>query len=365
MSESENLHKIGIDTMKVFFSDGAFDVGRKHGLSVQPCPIDSAGEVKGKEKVLWKGGVPASKAYCNTNDFQVDIEPDNFQPGSRMSVKFSVPKVATGSNYFMVDENTAVEGIRSIEQKLLDIGVSVSLDEGVVNRLDITRNIYTENSTPSYFKVLDSMQGKRLKKRSYGESFLFGNTKQQISVYDKNVEATLHGVDVSQFPQNTLRFELRLGTGKGGARKVYDATGLRSVKDFCQSGAMSGLGKFYVSYMKNDFFRTPVVGVVGMNDYVRVLSMLKEYKGRNFVNQYLMMYGASRIASQSSIETFVDAVIHVKGLNGEVARTTKSRMMKKILQDAQLSLFMYDKTDEGKPQGILYDELKTKVLMVA
>jgi hypothetical protein len=200
-----------------------------HEPFLQPSPYEAGNGNKTANFVLWENKqtgeiVEGLKAYHNDKKRRFNLE---ISPVRICSVKFSIPKIHNGSNYYPVGKDETRAVIRAVEGYLKEAGVHCNVEEARISRLDSFRNIVTEGPCLAYYRLLQSLRIKRTEQILYATSILWRNQQQQFAVYDKVQEMRSKGLDVSAYPVNTLRFEQRLLKG----RKVKDSLGVETIEE--------------------------------------------------------------------------------------------------------------------------------------
>jgi hypothetical protein len=244
-----------IDTLKVSLSD--YEITSDADIVVQPSNFNAAtGEMTGNYP-LWHTGsryVEGARAFHNSEMFNLTIKPVRPTEPDKMGcfVQFSVPKVATGSNYYPTDKAGTVDALKTIQKELKSIGVKTNLKDASLSRVDTFKTVQATEPYQTYHGVLGMLQGQRMAKRDYGTTFLWSNTQQEICVYDKLAEMQQRKCDVSRLPGNSIRFEHRVLK----ARKVRETFGMRSVNDLVK--LHQTLSDSYRDVMEKQLFKFSV-----------------------------------------------------------------------------------------------------------
>jgi hypothetical protein len=244
-----------IDTLKLSLLD--YSIGSNPDITIQPSAVNAATSEFRSEYPLWYDGsryMLGARAYHNADNFNLSIQPlSPSEPDKvRCFVQFSVPKVATGSNYHPTDHKGTVAALKSIQKQLGDIGVKTNLKTASLSRVDTFKTVSAKEPYHSYHPVLAMLQGQRMAKRDYGTTFLWGNTQQEICVYDKLVEMQHRKCNVVGLPENSIRFEHRMLK----AKKVRDTLEMRTVADLVS--APDHVRDTYHKIMEKQLFKLSV-----------------------------------------------------------------------------------------------------------
>ena len=220
-----------IDTIGLFTDD--FEVSDDCNIRIQKGTIDNAtGESYNvplfrDSKGEWVTGY---KAYLNDSDraINLDIETNTRKTGGHLKLRFSPPKVLNGSNYYPLNDSDLLESFKVLQRNLDDSGIRLNLGACGVGRLDACRNAYTDYPFGVYLPILNGISISRRDKRVYdSDTVLWKNKQRQLCVYDKNKEAKLDGLVLSDYPENAVRFEYRLLKSES----VTKATGIETLRD--------------------------------------------------------------------------------------------------------------------------------------
>jgi hypothetical protein len=343
---------IGLDTLKLRLSD--YEIGAHPSLTLEHSSTDLETGEAGMNYRLWRG-VEGRRAYHNAERFNVTIAPANpKEPDSiGCTVQFSAPRLATGDNYSPSDQSTTVAALDKLAGELKLIGVKTNLHTARLSRVDITRNVTTEEPFSCYAPALSMLSGKRMSKREYGgTAYLWENTKQQVAVYDKLAEMQARKVPTEGFAL-TSRFEWRLLNG----RKAKDVLGMGTPAEVLQD-----FGEVQAAYrdaMKAQLFRYDAsdVEVLLASDIAADMRHFQETCGREWMAAYLKTYGLYTLLQLASIET-------IKGVVAEVAgnRMQTSRIARELDRLRFEGESLRISTGSKRTVGSLYQELQDKVL---
>jgi hypothetical protein len=343
-----------LDTLKLSLGD--YEIGDGALLDVQPSTFSAAtGEAKA-DFPLWRASgraVIGSKAFYNADDFNVSVQPRSAAEPMSIGcyVQFSVPKVATGSNYQAADYNATKTALKSIQRELSSIGIKTNLKTATLSRLDACKTVSTAHDYRAYHAVLCGLRGARVGKRDYGTTYLWHNTLQEVCVYDKIEEMKRKKHPVTGLPKNSIRFEHRMLK----ARKIRDVTGLATVNDLLSGYEQVRAG--YVASMKKQLFNNSPddIRVLTSEGIAGELRLHKASGVRNWCHEYLITQALARVAGD------YDALI------AAVEEVSDNRMMalrlRKQLDKAHINaLEARDSVVSGHTLGELYRELEREVI---
>ncbi len=343
-----------LDTLKLSLSE--YSVSSDANLQIQPGTWSpSTGEVTGNHR-LWHddiGTVTGSKAFHNGEFVNVTVRPNQHSStGTGIClVQFSVPKVATGSNYEAADSKGTKRALRAVEKYLAEIGIKTSIKTAAVSRLDAFRCASCEEPFEAYHPVLVTLQGTRMRKRDYGSTFLWENTLQEICVYDKLEEMRRNRHSVAGLPPNSVRFELRALKKS----KVRDWLGIQMASEL--PDALDHIEREYNAAMKKQLFKREVseASRLTFGQVREQLAAAQETCGRYWFDRWLQSVAINALGED------LDAV---RAAIQEAAGTRQvARKMTKKLEDAKLDATAMRVLGSSKrPLGELYTELRSKVL---
>jgi hypothetical protein len=339
-----------LDTLKIALAD--YGVTSQTKLIVQSLTEAGTGD-KLHNYPLWylpaSGQViEGSKAFYNDNRFNLTVTPTR-----GCFVHFSVPRLFTGSNYRPVGQEGCRAVLGAMEGFLRDVGVHCDIWKAKLSRVDSFRNVITSEPYPVYHQLFNLLQARRTQKRDYGTTFLWHNTQQQFTVYDKIQEMRFKHVNVSDYPANTLRFEHRLLN----SRKVHDSLGFDTVLDLQNN--YGDIEKNFVSSFGENLFKYEVkdVQILCQSELEAELITFKNLYGRYWFSSYLEAVGLQSLLKRGNMDVLKKAVESVSG-----NRMLGYRLSKKM-ERAQLNMELLQKDRvSGKTLSSLYTELKEKVL---
>jgi hypothetical protein len=343
-----------LDTLKLSLTE--FSVSSDAQLQVQPptwCP--ATGERPNNYK-LWNsdaGIVEGTRAWHNGEFVNLDIKPDTHNVGgpSRCLVQFSVPKVATGSNYHPTDHKGTAEALCSVQKYLQTIGVYAELSEAHVSRADVFKVAECEEAFEAYHPVLSMLQGQRMRKRDYGTTFLFENTVQEICVYDKLEEMRRNKRSIEGLPLNSMRFEMRALKGQ----KVRSWLGISTAAEL-----VSNLDHVQAQYrvaMEKQLFKAELSerSRLTRGQVAAQMQAAQETCGRYWFDAWLRSVAINSMSDD--LDAVRAAIVDVTG-----SRKNGYKFLSK-LEAAKLDATAMKVLGSSKrPLGELYSELREKVL---
>jgi hypothetical protein len=128
------------------------------------------------------------------------------QCGNKTKLECSLPKLLRGNNVYCLSYYEILEAIKLIEKAL-----NISLENGIVRRIDLFVNIETDDTPASYFRYLSDKKGlhRRLHKKT---TLYYENNNREICFYDKFKEMKKHGTAIPNIftGKNLMRVEYRI-----------------------------------------------------------------------------------------------------------------------------------------------------------
>jgi hypothetical protein len=343
-----------LDTLKLSLTE--YSVSSDAQFQVQPGLVDNAsGELLGNNR-LWSAGghtVTGSRAWHNGEHFNITIKPNPHAPGGLplCLVQFSVPKVATGSNFRAVDADGTSRALRAAQKYLREIGVKTKLATAAVSRLDAFRNLECVEPFAAYHPVLATLQGPRMRRRDYGRTLLWENTLQELCAYDKREEMVRNKHSVEGLPPNPLRFEAR-------ALKMQKVRAWLGIERAGQlPDALPHIEQQYREVMRKQLFKGEVsqASKLTQGQINEQLAAAKEHCGQRWFEAWWHAVAVNALGDDLEA---VKAAIH------EQASTRQAALkMSKKLEDAKLDAMATSILGSSRrPLGELYTELREKVL---
>ena len=342
-----------IDTIKLFIED--FTVLPQAEITIQPSPyILGSGELTSDYPLIESEGVSVggSKAYLNTDRFNLTIRDKN-----KAFLQCSLPKVIAGDNYKPLNKKEAEQAINSVGQELWESGFHTEIDKSSISRIDTFRNVLTEEPYMQYSDLFRVLRGKRKLRRDYGSTFLWHNTQEQLTIYDKIAEMKIRKVDTRNYPIDTMRFEHRL-LNKRKASKVlgFSAAGeiadnWQVIKDKTRQAWKRDLFSFTVGDIE-------VLASGELEDLMRFCKQTKRY----YLNEFFIQCGGLYLSGLKP-EVLTMIIERVEADNTSEAIRLKAYRAVKRLSEIQRTNALLQTAGSGKRLSDYYIELKEKVLI--
>jgi hypothetical protein len=313
------------------------------------------GESTGNHRLGGSGKheIIGAKAFYNAPDgsFAVTVKPAKSDPTNILCiVTFSAPRVALGSNYTLADAETLKTALKRVESELLAVGIKTNLNAARVIRLDATKNVLSDEPFSSYYPIIDQIPKRLREKTKYGSSFLFRNTRQQISIYDKLAEMQYHDLDISKLSQ-TIRFEQRW-TKSEKVKTILG--GMTTIGEISKN--LDIVEQQYKLSMKKHIFRMdsfkPDLGTALQVE--KELMFFFERGDRYWFENWQKAFGYRFYPSQEAV---------IEAVNNMPINRTSIYKIKQKLYKTQMEAMALEPVIRGrKTSGQLYEELKKKVL---
>jgi len=343
-----------IDTLKLMLNE--YEITSESELRVQPGSYQ-VGTGETLEYPLFEtrehSSYYGSKAYLNSENWNLTLKP---LPGGRTVgafLQFSVPKNYYGSNFYSVGEQGTKAVIDKVEGELKEKGVHTPLNEADISRVDTFKNIEPEEPFSSYYSLFSLLKARKAVQRGYGTTFLLSNSQQEFCVYDKLEEMRERNLETSNLP-NTMRFEHRLLN----KQKVQNTYGMSRVSELFKGG-YEVIREKQVESWKNSLFNFTAEEVVllGSRQLEQEMRVFRDKFPKNWFSRFLRSYGAYYLASFAGKEVVVEALQNFEADRMKVWRAVQ------LLEEAEQELLVL-KQEEGssKTLGVLYEELRKKVL---
>lgn len=343
-----------LDTLKLSLTE--YSVSSDAQFQVQPGLLDNAtGELVGNNR-LWSAGgrtVTGSRAWHNGENFNITIKPNPHAPCAQplCLVQFSVPKVATGTNFRAVDAAGTTRALAQAQKYLRDIGIKTKLASAAVSRLDAFRNAECSEPFAAYHPVLATLQGQRMRRRDYGRTLLWENTLSELCAYDKLEEMVRNKHSIEGLKRNVLRFEAR-------ALKMQKVRAWLGIENAGQlPDALPHIEQQYREMMRKQLFKGEVshASKLTQGQVREQLEAAKEHCGREWFEKYLLAVAYNALGGD--VEAVKAALLEVAGTR------QAARKMTKKLEEAHLDAVATSiQGSSRRPLGELYTELREKVL---
>jgi len=342
-----------IDTLKVYIQD--FTVKPDSKIVIQPSPyILGSGELTSDHPLIENDGVSVggSKAYLNTDKFNLTIHDK-----TSAFLQCSLPKVIAGDNYKPLNKAEAEQAILSVGKDLWESGFHTSLDKSSISRIDTFRNVITEEPYMQYADLFRILRGKRKLKRDYGSTFLWHNTQEQLTIYDKIAEMKIKKVDIRNYPVNTMRFEHRL-LNKRKAKNVLGFSAVEAIADNWQVIKDKTRQAWERDIFSFDVDDIEVLASGRLEDLMRYCKQTKRY----YLNEFFIQCGGLYLSGLKP-EVLTMIIARVEADNTSEAIRLKAYRAVKRLGEIQTTNALLQEAGSGKRLSDYYAELKEKVLI--
>ena len=343
-----------IDTLKLMLNE--YEIKDDSEIRLQPASYELGTGAK-VEYPLFEtashGNHYGSKAYLNTDNWNLTLKPLAGGRATGAFLQLSIPKNYYGSNFYSVGEQGTKAVLSKVEGELKEKGINTSLNEADMSRVDTFKNIEPEEPFSSYYSLFPLLKARKAIQRGYGTTFLLSNTQQEFCIYDKLQEMRERSIDTGSLP-NTMRFEHRLLN----KQKVQNVYGFGRVEDLFRGGYEVVREKQVESWKNSLFnFTAEEVILLGSKQLEQEMRVFKEKFPKNWFSRFLRSYGAYYLASFAGKEVVVEALQNFEADRVKVWRAVQ------LLEEAEQELLVL-KQEEGssKTLGVLYEELRKKVL---
>lgn len=299
-------------------------------------------------------GVLGTKAYLNTEKWNLSIVPKGGDV--KAFISFSAPKQINTDNYLPLDEREFYQALECVEAELADNGIETDIKHANLSRLDVFKNILTDEETITYSPLLSLLNANRTKDRSThgATTWLMRNRSVEYCIYDKLEEMQSTGHLTDGLPK-TLRFEHRCKTSAKVKNFYRDVVSVEDLKRY-------GWNAIYDRTMRSwddNFFKYDVddVDVLVESEVRRELEFFKVKYGKHFFSRYLKTYGAYALTSRAGGVDVIKKTLELMDIGDKRKRIYRAE--RDLLEGF---LLMQDLNCSPKSIKTLYSELKCKVL---
>lgn len=366
-------------TDKLICSLNDFKIGQNAHIQLKQGDIDTAtGEIRGNNLLFVrnKSEYRGKSAYLNDEQFNVDILPDKRELimlgsgnniNSVMNVTFSPAKIiGKGNNLNEVSQSEMGQVLNHVQKQLKSNDIHCNIFEATPIRIDLFKNVFTDEPIPTYAPIFNVLNGRRVKNKTTYDAtgFLMQNTVMQYAMYDKIEEMNKRKVDTSTYKGNIARFEQRFMD----KRKIAKATGLGSVRDILKR--YRELPELFENGWKSEVFKYEGKDILikyakQIEDELRYF-MFDENGNirRNWQQRHLQMKGLQYIAETEGRDVYRIALNNVLSEQYEKQNTINVKIRRAMdkLDEVKTDLEMLKKTKlPDKTILTLYNELKSKL----
>jgi hypothetical protein len=345
---------MSIDTLKLRLDAWSIKSGAELVLKRSNMNFQT-GEIRDKELFIDSSGrkIKGSGAFINSQNINFDIKP--FRDEVYAFVQFSAPKQIRKNNYQALEESELSQALENVEKELSSFGIETDINKAVISRIDINKDIQTEEKIESYARLFSLLQANRAKnKKTYGVTgWLFANERTEYCIYNKLEEMKSHKINTASLP-DTLRFEHRaLKSDK--VKEFYQFTTISELKKY----GFKALEKKQAQTWKDNLFKYEIkeLEYIAESQLRSELMYYQSIYGKFWLSRYLKDYGACHLTSNAGGIEVIE-----RTLDSMDCSRLKIYRAKRELNEAIL------RTESLKPEpiniktlGSLYNELRQKV----
>ena len=355
-------NNIGVDKLTLFYNEYRVKDLTRAGLTVHPGTVDLDTGASSDRHLFTdsRGGrVTGQKAIKNTPLYQATIKTlaktDSSGVSSALVVQLN-PSKPWHPFDLVSDGHTLKDRVQLVFDDLKKSGILAPWGGGQITRLDLARNILTENPVSSYSAVWPWLHIKRERhQRQYPSGYGTSNDTWGAIFYDKGQEVNENAPpNKPVYPGgDLLRGELQFKR----ARAVGTKLGCKLYYHIEQAG-FSSLQAVYRTMMQNDVLRTTdtaKVHTIRFNDEIQVLRKLIADSPRTAIGKHIQLMGVPTFIDLYGSPKVYAEVLREAGFS----RMTISRQVKQVRKQIELYSALY--RDERNSVGKMIRELNYKL----
>ena len=206
-----------------------------------------------------------------------------------------------------------------------EIGLKSNILDAKFARLDLAREIKTDKPLREYVPLFSNREYYRSKKKRFDDTHYIGNNSHTIAIYDKKNHLVHKGKDVSDLPDNFIRFEYRLYNKDKCKAVIGDKTVSDIINNWHSLEKIFNQGLRYFFFKEDPFdFFTPTVD----NEKDRLIH--HKNTGNNYwYKDYVELAGYSEVLRKfGSLEKFEMALKEVFGKGSREPKKKINRYLK-------------------------------------
>lgn len=181
----------------------------------------------------------------------LELVPDKSKNnGERLLVATTNPSRAVHPYLLVYDNVSLSQYVSDVLDIIEQSGFKKTLLETAkVFRIDYANNLHLEKEWGVYASVVSAFQAVRKMHKRHHDSQCFGNTQNQLILYDKRAELIDRGEQDNSIPENFVRSELR-ALKSDSVERIF-----RTNKLLDLIASYKGHPNIYNDYLKKDIFR--------------------------------------------------------------------------------------------------------------
>lgn len=354
-------HTLGLDKLQFLIPVGQMKFGSDFAATITNAVDAATDTVKGK-RVLYRSDdreFTGLKAFANTDNFSLTIEPARDGVESLCRLHFSAGAYAS-NNLEPLDLERTFHVARNAREELFGLGAEVDLENAMITRLDVARNVPLSRPIPCYSPVFGALgTRKRVSKADYGGTgFLVGNKTWEIGFYDKGAEMLEKKHGPEECPPNTLRPELRLKK----ARAIRDAIGADRLVDL--PAKWENLREAYRNGLERDVFRArPEAAIERSLNHYEMAQHVREGEAAYKWTAIKSLGYPLILVRDFGLEGAKQFAEECLGYDPDTeAGQRQLRRVYRELEDADFAIKNAGYTESEMPVKELYKELKRRVM---
>lgn len=280
-----NTTTISIDTIQLRLDNNKVMVNDGSPITLIPARINLDTGVVHSDYKFYRDSrgewVTGSKVYYNSPDGIYTIE----SKYEKIFIRFSLPHyIYKTHNTFPLTPDETIEALTRLQDELSELGISFNMNEAILSRVDIFRNIVLDHPIFMYERVFRWMHGKRMNLTQTDTTFTFKNTRGEVQFYDKYAQVLNKCKDtIPDLLPNTMRVELRLIK----ADKCREILGISTLGELI--GRLGEIRDIYKGTLKDLLFSALDASELDgfdINDEFTRMQWFSEHSGKQWLQHY-------------------------------------------------------------------------------
>lgn len=203
---------------KIHLYTSEYEIKNDAKLNIIPCAIDNASGEYINPSILWYDGrVPKMGQRAFNNQYGANITLKH----GRVHVSYNPGKMILGNNFHDISYEQIKESLLSLQNSFSEIGIKANLENCLLSRIDICKNIETLYGFDTYKPALELISPKYMPYKDstlHDGYYLKGNRTIQFCFYDKLGELRARKFDpktMGILTPNITRQEIRFMNHRG------------------------------------------------------------------------------------------------------------------------------------------------------
>jgi hypothetical protein len=229
-------------------------------------------------------------------------------------VQFNPSQLIYGHNYNLISQSQLNEACARVQSKLIELGVYVDLNNMIVSRIDIAKNILGDKPFGAYKTLFNFLYTNRLSRSNYPEyptTYGFSNKCRSIIFYDKLEQLKKKGISNSELNIDNNAVIIRCEYQAKKAKIVKRDLQINKLTELLEPETFKHLEQRFSEIVKKLIFKGGRVysKIEGIGSEIDFLKHLKKMYSRNTILKFLASLNLDEIIERfDTLDNFANVL---------------------------------------------------------